>query len=40
LALWPSSECDALIAAEIAGKTPDEIRALVRQLEANRQLPS
>lgn len=37
MALWPSHEVDALIAAEIAGKSPDEIRQLVRQLEATRK---
>lgn len=33
---WPSSEVDALNAARIAGKTDDEIRALVQRLEAAR----
>ena len=34
---WPEHECAALNAAVIAGKTPDEIRALVERLEADRQ---
>ncbi len=33
---WPEYEVEALFAARIAGKSPNEIRALVRQLEANR----
>jgi prophage regulatory protein len=33
---WPESEVCALIAARIAGKTDDEIRALVARLEADR----
>ncbi len=33
---WPSPEVDALIAARIAGKSDDEIRALVAKLEAAR----
>lgn len=35
---WPANEVDALIAARIAGKSEDEIRALVKQLEAARKL--
>ena len=34
---WPSDEVAALIAARIAGKTDDEIRALVAKLEADRK---
>lgn len=34
---WPSHEISALNAARIAGKTDDEIRALVTQLEAERK---
>ena len=34
---WPSDEVAALIAARIAGKTDDEIRALVAKLEAARK---
>jgi prophage regulatory protein len=34
---WPSSECDAILAARIAGKTDDEVRALVSALEASRR---
>ena len=34
---WPSSEVAALNAARIAGKTDDEIRALVAKLEAARK---
>jgi len=33
---WPASEIEAINAARIAGKSDDEIRALVRQLEAAR----
>ena len=33
---WPSTEISALNAARIAGKSNDEIRHLVKQLEANR----
>jgi prophage regulatory protein len=33
---WPSSENDALIEARIAGRSDDEIRALVITLEATR----
>lgn len=35
---WPSDEVDAIIAARIAGKTEDEIRALVRKLVAARRM--
>ena len=34
---WPASETIALNAARIAGKTDDEIRALVQELEAGRK---
>ena len=34
---WPSSEVAALNAARIAGKSDEEIRALVVQLEAARK---
>ena len=34
---WPSSEVEAINAARIAGKSNDEIRALVVQLEATRK---
>jgi prophage regulatory protein len=34
---WPSDEVAALNAARIAGKTDDEIRALVARLEAARK---
>ncbi len=34
---WPSSEVAALNAARIAGKSDDEIRALVLKLEAARK---
>ena len=33
---WPGDECEALIAARIAGKSPDEIRDLVKLLEEQR----
>lgn len=35
---WPSNEIEAINAARIAGKSPDEIRELVRKLEAGRKL--
>lgn len=35
---WPQHEIDAVIAARIAGKSHDEIRALVKQLVAARKL--
>jgi prophage regulatory protein len=34
---WPSHEIEALNAARIAGKSDEEIRALVAKLEAARQ---
>lgn len=34
---WPSDEVEALNAARIAGKTDDEIRALVATMEAARK---
>lgn len=34
---WPASEVAALNAARIAGKTDDEIRVLVKKLEAQRK---
>ena len=34
---WPAHEVEALNAARIAGKTDDEIRALVVKLEAARK---
>lgn len=34
---WPEHEVEALNAARIAGRTDDEIRALVRDLEAQRK---
>ena len=34
---WPASEISALNAARIAGKTDEEIRALVVKLEAARK---
>jgi hypothetical protein len=37
---WPSSEVAALNAARIAGKSDEEIRALVVRLEAARKLAS
>lgn len=36
IAAWPSSEIEAINQAEIAGATPDEIRAIVRDLVAQR----
>ena len=36
---WPAHEVAALNAARIAGKTDDEIRALVLKLEAARRAP-
>lgn len=33
---WPAAEVDALNAARIAGKTDNQIRALVRHLESAR----
>ena len=34
---WPDTEVLALNAARIAGKTDDEIRTLVKKLEADRK---
>lgn len=34
---WPSSEVEAINAARIAGKSSEDIRALVRELEAARK---
>jgi prophage regulatory protein len=34
---WPEHEVQALVAARIAGKSDDEIRKLVAQLEAARK---
>lgn len=34
--VWPASEVDALQRARIASKTPDDIRHLVKALEAKR----
>lgn len=34
---WPSTEVAAINSARIAGKTDDEIRALVTMLEASRK---
>jgi prophage regulatory protein len=33
---WPEQELQAVNRARVAGKSDDEIRALVRQLEADR----
>ncbi len=35
--VWPAHEVDACNDAVIKGKTPDEIKALVQQLHAQRQ---
>lgn len=35
--VWPQHETDALIGAQIAGASQDELRALVRQLMADRR---
>jgi prophage regulatory protein len=37
-ARYPASECRAINAARIAGATDDEVRALVKRLEAARKL--
>ena len=37
---WPSNESDAIKAARIAGKSTDEIKALVKQLVAQRTSPA
>ena len=34
---WPASEISALLTARIAGKSDDEIRALVKKLEGARK---
>ena len=34
---WPEHEVDALITARVAGKTDDEIRALVAKLHSARK---
>ncbi|MDA8351556.1 MAG: transcriptional regulator [Pseudomonadota bacterium] len=36
LSAWPAREVDSLNAAEIAGATDDELRAVVRELLAQR----
>jgi len=36
LVAWPSNEVESLIKAQIAGKTPDEIRLLVKVLVEQR----
>jgi len=33
---WPSNEIEAIVNARIAGKTPHEIKALVKELESQR----
>jgi len=33
---WPSNEIEAILNARIAGKTPTEIKALVKELEKQR----
>lgn len=38
--VWPSNEVEAIIQARIAGKTDDEIRALVARLVAARRKSS
>lgn len=35
--MWPEHEIDAVVQAHVAGKTEDEIRELVRGLEAARK---
>lgn len=37
---WPSQEVEALNAARIAGKSEDDIRALVLKLEKARKMPA
>lgn len=34
---WPASEISVLLSARIAGKNDEEIRALVKKLEADRK---
>lgn len=36
ISVWPDHEVQQINAAEIAGATPDELRALVKQLVAQR----
>lgn len=36
MSVWPESEVDAIISARIQGKTENEIKALVRDLVAQR----
>lgn len=35
-AVWPEVECRVLNKAEIAGKSPDQVKAIVKRLEAAR----
>jgi prophage regulatory protein len=35
---WPSDEIEAINTARIAGKTDEEVRALVTKLEADRKV--
>ncbi len=35
---WPEHEIDAVLAARVAGKSDDEIKVLVSELEAARKL--
>ena len=35
---WPEHEINAIIAARVAGKSDDEIKVLVSELEAARKL--
>ncbi len=35
---WPSDEIDIIVAARIAGRTDDEMRAIVERLHAARQV--
>ena len=35
---WPSNEVEAINTARIAGKTDEEVRALVTKLEADRKV--
>ncbi len=35
---WPSDEVEAINAARIAGKSDEEVRALVTKLEADRKV--
>ena len=36
---WPSDEVEAINAARIAGNTDDEVRVLVKKMEAARKIP-